>query len=90
MSTIFGDPAMLNMHENLEFPPEDPFAGKFRVRGFPTNPLGKVSQLKEHLALFHAFATLRSTVETLEPESLNIALKRMPTDEELRLTWFVG
>jgi len=48
-------------------------------------PLVKISQVKCHLALLHAFAELKKQVEGLQEP-----IPQMPADLEKRWAWFVG
>ncbi|KAF8165958.1 hypothetical protein B0H34DRAFT_648995 [Crassisporium funariophilum] len=48
-------------------------------------PLVKIPQVKDHLALLHAFAELRKQVEGLQ-----IKIPNMPQDKERRWNWFVA
>lgn len=50
-----------------------------------SKPLVKISQVKGHLALLHAFAELKKQVEGLEEP-----IPQMPADLERRWAWFVA
>ncbi|KAF8079297.1 hypothetical protein FPV67DRAFT_109524 [Lyophyllum atratum] len=92
MSMMYSNSALLRVLANTGIGslPEDYFAGIFRVGGFLTSPLVEIPQLKGHLALLRAFASLRSTVEALKHGNTMACLDQMPADKELRWTWFVG
>ena len=54
---------------------------------FTPEPLVKISQIKAHLALLHAFAELKKKVEGLQKKR---TIPQMPEDRERRWPWFVG
>ncbi|KAF8967533.1 hypothetical protein BDZ97DRAFT_1916819 [Flammula alnicola] len=50
-----------------------------------TEPLVKVAEVKDHLALLHSFAQLKNDVTASK-----IVAEHMPSDNERRWSWFVG
>ena len=54
-----------------------------------TEPLVKITQIKAHLALLHAFAELKKKVEGLGLRQ-KWTIPQMPEDCERRWPWFVG
>ncbi|KAJ7184501.1 hypothetical protein C8R46DRAFT_883048 [Mycena filopes] len=69
-------------------PPAYSFPEKFSIgNGRTTEPFVNASQLKDHLALLHAFAELKLSVEAMGPDS---GIPHLPTDKEHRWAFFVG
>lgn len=62
------------------------------IGSWPNNPLQvvEVAELKGHLALLRAFASLRASVEGLEPSQLNVWNVQMLEDKDRRWARFVG
>ncbi|KAJ6555800.1 hypothetical protein B0H19DRAFT_1151153 [Mycena capillaripes] len=58
----------------------------FTIGCHTTGPFVRTQQLKEHLALLHAFADLKTKVEALADGEI----AQMPSDTERRWAWFVG
>lgn len=75
---------------DLSSPPGYNFPSRFRVGMWTTEALVNTSNVKGHLTLLQAFASLRSTVDGLEPNSMGVWLDQMPEDKDKRWTWFVG
>ena len=68
--------------------PEYTLPTKFKIGSSETrNPLVSISQIKGHLALLHAFAELRKTVETTTAYS---SLPYVPEEKDRKWSWFVG
>ncbi len=49
-------------------------------------PLVSIPEIKAHLALLHAFAELKNSVDAVEVPIVS----NVPQDKEKRWTWFVG
>lgn len=75
---------------DLAPPPGYNFPSRFRVGMWTTEALVNTSNVKGHLMLLQAFASLRLTVDGLEPNSMAVWLDQMPEDKDKRWTWFVG
>lgn len=56
-------------------------------RGQFTEAFVDAPQIKDHLALLHSFAELKLSVEDMANDP---AIPYLPTDKELRWSWFVG
>jgi hypothetical protein len=79
-----------NVQDSDVPPPAYTFPTTFRIGSLRTaSPLVHTAQLKGHLALLHAFATLRSQVEGLS-ETDELKRAQMPASKERRWSWFVG
>ncbi|KAG6907304.1 hypothetical protein DXG01_009468 [Tephrocybe rancida] len=71
-------------------PPRYDFPQTFAIGARRTNaPLVSSAQLKNHLALLHTFAELRTRVDGLYP-GRNEEVPFLPREEERRWGWFVG
>ncbi|KAJ6606211.1 hypothetical protein DFH09DRAFT_1017165 [Mycena vulgaris] len=83
-----GDPPNINAPSGApEAPPAYSSPTAFTVgAGRTTKPFINVPQIKDHLALLHAFAELRVKVE----ETTDLGVSYVPTDKERRWAWFVG
>ncbi|KAJ7683221.1 hypothetical protein B0H17DRAFT_1074432 [Mycena rosella] len=51
-----------------------------------TKPLVSIPQIKNHLALLHAFAELKLKVEDMA----ELGISHLPSDQEPRWAWFIG
>ncbi|KAG5642977.1 hypothetical protein DXG03_001825 [Asterophora parasitica] len=74
-------------------PPTYAFIQKFKIGQQRTPaPLVTIQQLKGHLSLLHAFATLRDEIETLDTALYynHGIIPFIPGDKERRWGWFVG
>ncbi|KAF7305224.1 hypothetical protein MKEN_01237600 [Mycena kentingensis (nom. inval.)] len=69
--------------------PEYSLPTSFTIGAQTTHPFVQVSQLKNHLALLHAFAELKLKVEALAP-SPDMSILHLPENKERRWTVFVG
>ncbi|KAJ7119045.1 hypothetical protein C8R44DRAFT_625746 [Mycena epipterygia] len=70
-----------------EAPPAYSFPTTFSIGGGrTTKPFVNTRQIKDHLALLHAFAELKIKVQ----EMSNAGLPNLPSDNERRWAWFVG
>ncbi|KAF8076954.1 hypothetical protein FPV67DRAFT_440215 [Lyophyllum atratum] len=71
-------------------PPSYAFPQTFAIGSTRTNaPLVTSDQVKGHLTLLHAFATLKAQVEALGAGAKE-EIPTMPDDKERRWAWFVG
>ncbi|KAJ7815615.1 hypothetical protein B0H14DRAFT_2375202 [Mycena olivaceomarginata] len=71
-----------------EAPPASPFSGDSGAeRGQFTEAFVDAPQIKDHLALLHSFAELKLSVEGMASDP---TIPHLPTDKELRWSWFVG
>nr|GAT45567.1 predicted protein [Mycena chlorophos] len=75
--------------ESPSMPQDSPLA-TFHVGGKETRPFVTVDQLKDHLALLHAFADLRARVEDTSAEDLGIEYFPPESEKERRWSVFVG
>lgn len=66
------------------------FPEYFQVGSTATTAFVDVTQVKGHLALLGAFASLRTTVEDLVQARHPVWLAQMPEEPERRWTWFAG
>ncbi|KAF7304477.1 hypothetical protein HMN09_00850000 [Mycena chlorophos] len=71
-------------------PPADSPLATFYVGGKETKPFISVDQLKDHLALLHAFAELRARVQNTSAKDLGIDYFPPETEKERRWSVFVG
>ncbi|KAJ7700855.1 hypothetical protein B0H17DRAFT_925014 [Mycena rosella] len=70
-----------------EAPPAYSFPTAFTVGASRTTlPFVSVPQIKDHLALLHAFAELKLKVEGMA----DFGVSHLPSDQERRWAWFVG
>jgi hypothetical protein len=81
--TTVGINASADTHEA---PPAYSFPEAFTIGGRTTKPFVNVSQIKDHLALLHAFAELKISVEGITTTEI----LHLPPDKERRWAWFVG
>ncbi|KAF7304479.1 hypothetical protein HMN09_00850200 [Mycena chlorophos] len=70
--------------------PQDSPLATFNVGGKETKPFVTVDQLKDHLALLHAFADLRARVEDTSADELGIDYFPPENEKERRWSVFVG
>ncbi|KAF9461936.1 hypothetical protein BDZ94DRAFT_769324 [Collybia nuda] len=75
---------------DLAPPPGYYFPSHFQIGMWSTEALVNVSNVKSHLVLLHAFATLRLMVDSLEQSSMPVWLDKMPEDKGKRWAWFIG
>ncbi|KAJ7042053.1 hypothetical protein C8F04DRAFT_1078148 [Mycena alexandri] len=71
-----------------EAPPAYSFPERFTIgSGRTTEPFVNASQLKDHLALLHAFAELKLSAEAM---GTDLGIPHLPTEKEERWVFFVG
>ncbi|KAK7035892.1 hypothetical protein R3P38DRAFT_3484110 [Favolaschia claudopus] len=79
-------PSINALPNSREAPPAYSIPATFTIGGRSARPFVTAAQIKAHLALLHAFAELKSSVE-----SNNFAgVPHVPTEKEQRWAWFVG